>query len=144
MAEQHELISEEVKKTIKETFFDNMKDDVSVEVFTQAGMNDQYNAAVVELMTALADISPKLKVTYHAVGDAQSVRRNVTRSPTILVAPDKYGLRFTGAPMGEEGRSLLLAIMMASTNRSALSAEGLKKVADLRDKRHIQVYVSPT
>lgn len=144
MAEQHELISEEVKKTIKETFFDNMRDEVAIEVFTLAGMNDQYNDAVVQLIKSLAGITNKLKVSFHTVGDPQSLKRNVTRSPTLLIAPDKYGLRFTGAPVGEEGRSLLLAIMMASTGKSALSAEGLQKIADLREKRHIQVFVSPT
>jgi thioredoxin reductase (NADPH) len=144
MAEQHELISEDVKKVIKETFFDHLKDDVAIEVFTLAGMNDQYNDAAIQLVRSLAGITDKIKVSYHTVGDAQSLKRNVTRSPTLLIAPDKYGLRFTGAPMGEEGRSLLLAIMMASTGKSALSAEGLKKLADLREKRHVQVFVSPT
>lgn len=144
MAEQQELISDDVKKMIKETFFDNMKDDVVIEVFTLAGMNDQYNDAVVQLIKSLATITDKLKVSFHLVGDAHSTKRNVTRSPTILIAPDKYQLRFTGAPVGEEGRSLLLAIMMASTGRSALSPEGVKKIGDLREKRHIQVFVSPT
>lgn len=144
MAEEHELISDEVKKTIKETFFNNMKDDVAIEVYTLAGMNDQYNDAVIQLITTLASLTDKLKVSYHMVGDVHSNKRNVTRSPTILIAPDKYGLRFTGAPVGEEGRSLLLAIMMASTGKSVLSEPGLKKIAELRDRRHIQVFVSPT
>ncbi|MDH4164330.1 MAG: hypothetical protein OEW15_16835 [Nitrospirota bacterium] len=144
MAEEHELISDEVKKTIKETFFNNMKDDVAIEVYTLAGMNDQYNDAVIRLIKTLAGLTDKLKVSYHMVGDDHANKRNVTRSPTILIAPDKYSLRFTGAPVGEEGRSLLLAIMMASTGKSVLSEPGLKKIAELRDRRHIQVFVSPT
>lgn len=144
MAEQNELISDEVKKVIKESYFDHMQDDVVVEVFTLAGMNDQYNDAAIQLVRSLASLTDKLKASFHMVGDAQAAKRGVTRSPTILVAPDKYGLRFTGAPMGEEGRSLLIAIMMASTGKSALSEPGLKKVAELHDKRHIQVFVSPT
>ncbi len=144
MAEQRELLTEDVKKQIKEAFFDNMRDDVAVEVFTLKGMNDQYNDAVVQLVQSLANLTDKLKVSYHTVGDAQAATRKVERSPTILVAPDKFGLRFTGAPLGEEGRSLLLAIMMASTSTSALTEPGKKKLADLREKRHIQVFVSPT
>ena len=144
MAEQDELISDEVKKVIKESYFDHMQDEVVVEVFTLAGMNDQYNEATVQLVRSLAGLTDKLKASFHTVGDPHAAKRNVTRSPTILVAPDKYGLRFTGAPMGEEGRSLLIAIMMASTGKSALSEPGLKKLAELHEKRHIQVFVSPT
>src|SRR5574340_738907 len=98
MAEQQELIADDVKKMIKETFFDNMKDDVVIEVFTLTGMNDQYNDATVQLIKSLAGITDKLKVSFHTVGDPHSIKRNVTRSPTLLIAPDKYGLRFTGAP----------------------------------------------
>ena len=144
MAEKPEIIPDDVKQSIRDTFFSNLRDNVAIEVYTLAGMNDQYNDSVIQLVKSLASITGKLRISYHVVGDAQAEKRKVTRSPTILVAPDKYGLRFTGAPLGEEGRSLLLAIMMASTGNSALSEEGVKKLADLREKRHIQVFISPT
>lgn len=146
MAEQHqnEIIPEDVKKTLRDTFFKDLQEDVAIEVFTLAGMNDQYNAATVALVRSLVSLSPKLRASFHTVGDQHSVKRNVTRSPSILIAPDKYRLRYTGAPMGEEGRSLLLAIMMASTGRTVLSEQGAKRLLELKDRREVQVYVSPT
>ena len=69
---------------------------------------------------ALAELTDRLKVTYHTVGDELSVKRNVTRSPSILIAPDTYRIRYTGAPVGEEGRSFLVALMMASTGKPFL------------------------
>lgn len=144
MAEQHEIIPEDVQKTIRDTFFKDLKDDVGIEVFTLAGMNDQYNAATIALIRTLASLSPKLNASFHAVGDQQSIKRNVTRSPSVLIAPDRFQIRYTGAPMGEESRSLLVAIMMASTGRTILSEQAGKRLRELKDKRYIQVYVSPT
>jgi thioredoxin reductase (NADPH) len=140
-----ELIPDDVKNVIKETFFKELKDEVVIEVYTMTGMNDQFNDATISLVKALAGLSDKLRVSFHTVGDAQSVKRNVTRSPTVLIAPDRYRIRYTGAPMGEEGRSFLVAVMMASSNKTPLTEPAVQKINDqLREKRDIQVFVSPT
>jgi thioredoxin reductase (NADPH) len=142
---QQEIIPEEVKSAIRETFRAELRDEVVLEVYTKAGMNDSFNEAAVSLIKALVPLSEKLKASFYTVGDEQSVRRNVTRSPTVLIAPDKYGIRYTGAPVGEEGRSFLVAVMMASTGKTLLTDEAMKKIADqLREKRNIRVFVSPT
>jgi thioredoxin reductase (NADPH) len=144
MAEEQELIPEDVKQTIRETFLEQMKDDVAIEVYTLAGINDKFNSFAVGLVRTLATLSDKIKASFHTVGDAQSQKRGVTRSPSVLIAPDKYRMRYTGAPMGEEGRSLLVAIMMASSGMTILSEPSIKKLAELREKRDIQVFISPT
>lgn len=144
MSEQREIIPDDVKQVIRDSFFKDLKDEVLIEVYTLAGMNDKYNEAAVGLIRAFASLSPKVKATFHAVGDSQSVKRGVTRSPTILIAPDKYRIRYTGAPVGEEGRSLLLAIMMASTRAVTLGEQSVQRLMELKDRREVQVYVSPT
>jgi len=126
-------------------FLETLKDDVIIEVFTERGKNDQFNEAAVNLVKALAPLSAKLKTSYHSIGDDQSKKRNVTRSPSILIAPDTYRIRYTGAPMGEEGRSFLTAILMTSTGKPILSEPSVRKIAEqLHEKRDIQVFVSPT
>jgi len=144
MAEQEELIPDDVKNVIRETFLSQLKDPVPVEVFTLAGINDKFNDAAVSLVRTLAGLSDKLKVSFHAIGDAQAQKRGVTRSPSVLIAPDKYRIRYTGAPLGEEGKSLLVAIMMVSTAKTVLSEEAARRLAELHDKRDIQVFISPT
>ena len=144
MAEQ-EILPDDVKQAIRETFQQGLATDVAIEVYTKNGTNDQFNEAAVTLVKALAELSDKLKVSYHAVGDELSVKRNVTRSPSILIAPDAYRIRYTGAPVGEEGRSFLVALMMASTGKPLLTEPAIKKITEgLREKRDIQVFVSPT
>ena len=139
-----ELIPIDVQNAIKDTFFNELKNEVLIEVYTLRGVNDQFNAATVSLIKILAGLSDKIKVSFHVVGDELSVKRNALRSPTVLIAPDKYRLRFTGTPHGEEGRTLLVSIMMASTGKTILTAGAMEKIAGLKEKRDIQVFVSPT
>ena len=144
MSPLREMIPDDIKKAIRETFFDRLTDPVSIEVFTMAGINDKFNDAAISLFKSLAVLSEKLHVSFHRIGDAQAEKRGVTRSPSVLIAPDKYRIRYTGAPLGEEGRSLLAAIVMASTGETVLSEEAAKQLAGLSDRRDIQVFVSPT
>ncbi|HUJ19712.1 MAG TPA: FAD-dependent oxidoreductase [Nitrospirota bacterium] len=139
-----EQFPEEVQKVIKDTFFKDLREKVMVEVYTKTGMNDQFNEAAVSLMKALSMLSDKLAVSFHQVGDDLSIKRDVHRSPTVLIAPDKYRMRYSGAPLGEEGRSLLIAILMASTGKSILTAPTMERIAGLKEKRDIQVFVTPT
>ncbi|HET7319276.1 MAG TPA: FAD-dependent oxidoreductase [Nitrospirota bacterium] len=142
---QQEIIPDDVKQAIKETLLDGLKEDVAIEVFTKPGQNDQFNDAAAALVRGIAELSEKLKASFHNIGDELSVKRNVTRSPTVLIDPDKYRIRYTGAPVGEEGRSFLVALLMASSGKTVLTEEALAKIKDqLREKRDIQVFVSPT
>ncbi len=139
-----ELIPVDVQNAIKETFFKELKDEVLIEVYTLRGVNDQFNTATVQLIKVLAGLTDKIKASFHVVGDELSVKRNALRSPTVLIAPDKYRVRFTGTPHGEEGRSLLVTIMMASTGKTILTAQAMERIAGLKEKRDVQVFVSPT
>lgn len=140
---EKEIITEDVKELLRETFKD-LKDEVYIEVFTKKGINDPFNDAVTKLIKAIAEITPKIKASFHKIGDEVSKKRGVERSPTILINPEEFSIRFTGAPLGEEGRSLIVTILMASTGRVLLSESSLKRLKELNSERQIQVFVSPT
>ncbi len=142
--ETPELIPDDMKKVLKETFLSELKDDVLIEVFTKAGTNDPYNEATLQLVRTIAELSPKIRATEHTIGDEHSRKRSVLRSPTILISPDSCRIRFTGAPLGEEGRSFLIALLMVSTGKSILSPGSQEKIKKLAEQRDIQVFVSPT
>jgi len=140
---EQEPITEDIKKILRDTL-KQLKDDVIIEVFTEKGGNEAFNEATVGLVKALSGISPKIKSSFHDVGDDFSRMRGVTRSPTVLLAPDKYTIRYTGSPLGEEGRSFIVAIIMVSTASVVLKEESLQRLAELKEKRAIQIFVSPT
>lgn len=140
---EKEIITEDVKALLKETFKE-LKEDVHIEVFTKKGVNDPFNEATIKLIKAISEITPKIKATFHKIGDEASKRRGIDRSPTILIAPDMYSIRFTGAPLGEEGRSLIISILMVSTGKVLLSEASIKRLKEIDSERNIQVFVSPT
>jgi len=137
------LIPDEARKMIAERL-NSFKDSVNVEVYTKDGEHDEFNAVSVGLVTELAEISPKIVPKFFKIGDARAKEMGVERTPTILVAPEKYRIRYTGAPAGEEGRSFMQIIEQASFGDSMLTPKVKAKLAQLKEKRHIQVFVTPT
>jgi thioredoxin reductase (NADPH) len=137
------LVTEDVKKVLKDTFRE-LRDDVAIEVYTQQGTNDVFNETLIGLVKALSETTDKIKPAFYTIGDEHSSEKGITKSPTLVIAPDKYKIRFTGAPLGEEGRSLIMAILMASTGSVVISENSLKRLMELDTKREVQVFVSPT
>lgn len=140
---EKEIIPNEAKETLKEQF-KVLEEKVVLEVFTKGGENDPFNELTKLFTKEIASLSDKIVVNYNEIGDEKSKKYNVTRSPTILFNPSLYQIRFTGAPIGEEGRSFLMTIMMVSKRESDLSKQSKEIISNLDEKRHIQVFVTPT
>ncbi len=124
--------------------FEELDKTVVLAAFTKGGENDPYNDYLIKFIRDLGRVSPKIQVEFHTLGDKASKRHDVTLSPTLLVSPDEYPLRFTGAPMGEEGRALLTAIHHASEGQSGLSKASKETLAELKEERFVRVFTSPT
>jgi thioredoxin reductase (NADPH) len=140
---EKEILSSDMRSTLHENF-KLLRDTVSLVLFTKEGVNDQYNDIARELITEIASLEPKIRAEFHTVGDEASKKYGVERSPTLLIEPEKYHIRFTGAPLGEEGRTLVLAIIMASTGQPAITEDSVERLGHVAEKRHVRVFVSPT
>ncbi len=137
------LIPEESRRLLRKEF-SQLIEDVKIIVFTDDKGNKPFNEYSVNLLTELAETTPKIKPAFEKITEYATQKYGVSRTPTILIQPDKYYIRFTGAPAGEETRTLLLSIMMASTGGTILSEQSNERLADLKEKRIIKVFVSPT
>lgn len=140
---EKELLTEDIKAILTETFRE-LRDEVSVEVFTQKGMNDDFNDIAEGLVRAVSELTEKIRPHFYHIGDEKARTREVLSSPTILIAPEKYSIRYTGAPVGEEGRSFIMALLMVSTGKTFVSDDSRQRLKRLKDKRHVRVFVSPT
>lgn len=137
------IVTAELRNVLQE-LLGALREEVIVEVYTQSGTNDHYNVATTELIRTLAELSPKIRASYHPLQSEQATVRNVTRSPSVLLAPDRYRIRFTGSPLGEEGRSFLMTLIMLSTGSVVLSPQSVARLSSLQELRTIEVFVSPT
>jgi thioredoxin reductase (NADPH) len=71
-----------------------------------------------------------------------AVERNVTHSPTLILDPDRYSIRWLGAPLGEEGRIFLEALLLVGRRESNLGAESLGVLKKIKEQRDVKVFVS--
>ena len=141
--QEKEVLGEETRKALRETF-EMLQGKVVLEVFTQEGVNDEFSAVTVRLMKAIAELSDKIEVNVSDMAGEKARRYGVSRSPSVLINPEKYRIRFTGAPVGEEGISFIQTMIRVSLGESTLTPVSKAKLARLKEKRHIQVFVSPT
>jgi thioredoxin reductase (NADPH) len=131
-------------KKILSDRFKELHNKVVLEVFTKKGQNDQYSALTVFFVKELEKISEKIEVHVNTVGDEQSKKYHVSRAPTVLISPEEYHLRYTGAPLGQEGQSFIEAIVLVSQKASSLSKISKELLAELQEPRHLQVFVTLT
>jgi thioredoxin reductase (NADPH) len=124
--------------------FKALSEKVILEVFTKEGKNNQFNTLAVLFCKDLQKLSDKIDAHFNSIGDATSEKYHVTRSPTILINPEDYNIRYTGAPFGEEGRSFIETILMVSQKESHLSKTSKEQLGTLHEPRHIQVFVTLT
>jgi len=137
------LIADEAKKILEEDF-KQLEGPVTIAVFTNGQENKPFSDFSVALLSELSEISPKIIPQFEKIGGELSKKYGISRPPTLLIQPDKYNIRLVGAPTGEEARTLMISILMASTGRTILSDASRERLAGLQDKRNIKVFVSPT
>lgn len=143
-ATQHQWYLPEKSREQLQNLFKELVHSVNLHVFTLPGTNDLFNEFLLRFTADLAHVSDKILIHVHQVGDDQAREWKVTHSPTTLVEPERYHIRFVGAPMGEEGRSFLDALLMASKRQSGLSEQSKALLAELSEERVAKVFVSPT
>ena len=100
-----------------------------------------------ELLTALTELSDKLKLTvYDLVEDSDKAREyQVNKVPaTAVIGEQDYGIRFYGITGGYEFTSLVEDIIMVASGQSGLDAqtEALAKLID--QPTHLEVMVTLT
>ncbi|TET46024.1 FAD-binding protein [candidate division TA06 bacterium] len=139
--EEDWFIERDARQTLFE-MFKEMKEKVVLEVFTKKGENDPYNDVTVKFTRDLAKLSSKIQVNLNSVADAKSKKYDVASSPTVLINPEQYRIRYTGAPAGEEGRSFIETIMLVSRRQSGLSKASKEILSKLSEKRNVQVFVT--
>lgn len=133
----------DVRKQLIKTF-EGLKGPVTLEVFTQPGVNDEYSDYMVKFCTDLARLTDKIEVKGFEIPSARADELGVTAAPTMCINPDDYYIRFLGAPLGEEGKAFITTIVLVSLGMHGLSEISMPILDELNEERLAQVFVSPT
>jgi thioredoxin reductase (NADPH) len=124
--------------------FNQLPNTVPLYLFTQEGNNDVYNHAAKEVVRSFAELGNKVELHEFSLDDELAKEYQVDTSPSLLFDPENFSIRFLGAPIGEEGRTLLEAVVLIGLRKSNLSEQSVKIIEKVNSPRKVKVFSSPT
>ena len=142
-APQSEMASQAYLNQLKATF-EQLPNDIMLYLFTAKGHEDAFTHANRQVIRAFRELSARITLREFDLDHELAGKYNITSSPTLLIAPDNYSIRWLGAPMGEEARTLLETLILVGLGQSHLSDQSLNVIKKIDSARNIKVFVSPT
>ena len=148
------IIPDRDRDDFKRSFRKDLKNDVTIRLFTQGsslltipGQDCQYCPQTQQLMEELTALSPKLHLelyNFYAQTE-ESSKYGVERIPAIVMGNDGDGrVKFYGIPMGYELATIIEDIKILSRGVSPLTMDSRKKLRQVNQPVHIQVFVTPS
>ena len=124
-AAHSEMANEAYLQQLKATF-EKLPNDIPLYLFTAKGHEDAFTHANRQVIRAFRELSSKITLREYNLDHELAKQWNVTSSPTLLIAPERYPIRWLGAPMGEEARTFLEILILVGLGQSNLSDQSLK------------------
>jgi len=140
---QSDMASDAYLKQLKETF-GQMPNDIVLYLFTAKGHEDAFTHANRQVIRAFRELSSKIILREYDLDHELGKKGKITSSPTLLIAPEQYSIRWLGAPMGEEARTFLELLILVGLGKSQLSDQSVNVIKKIDSPRNVKVFVSPT
>ena len=117
---------------------------IPIVLFAREDSNEVYNDAARKIVLAFTQVTDKIEFREFNLDHELAKKWEVLYTPTILFDPDRYSIRWLGAPAGEEGRTFLEALFLLGNRDSKLGDQSRKIMEKIDGPRHVKVFVSPT
>jgi len=142
-APKSDMASEAQMAQLKATF-EQLPNDIPLYLFIAKGHEDVFTHANRQVIRAFRQLSNKINLREYDLDHELAKKWNVTSSNTLLIAPERYSIRWLGAPMGEEARTFLEILILVGLGKSNLSDQSINVIKKIDSPRNIKVFVSPT
>ncbi|MEW5910559.1 MAG: pyridine nucleotide-disulfide oxidoreductase, partial [Thermodesulfobacteriota bacterium] len=124
--------------------FNGITRDIPIFMFSDRSRSDIFSKANREIIRTFRELSDKIKFREFDLTDELAKKWSVQYSPTLLIDPERYSIRWLGAPMGEEGRTFLETLILVGTGQHHLSEASQKILQKIDAPRAVKVFVSAT
>lgn len=124
--------------------FQRMPEPIPVYLFSERGKDDVFVDANRQVMRAFRELTDKIHFREYYLDHELASKWNVFDAPTLLIAPERYKIRWIGAPMGEEARTLLETLLLVGSGNSNLTEQAQRVIRKIDTPRNVKVFVSPT
>ena len=133
----------EIERELRKTF-DGMKNRIPLLLFTSPGKNEPFNEATRQTIRGIRQLTDKVDLLEFDLSHKMARKWNADRSPTLLFNPERYHIRWLGAPAGEEVRTFVQALIMMGQGTTSLQPQARKTLDKIEGPRNIKIFVSPT
>lgn len=140
------LSREELEQARKQLvkLFSNMEQPVPLLLFADPTVNSQYSQAARAVIREVRQYTDKITLREFGLTHTLAQQYHISHSPTLLLDPEHFSIRWLGAPLGEEGRTFIEALTMLGYRKTELSGPSRDILAKITAKRAIRLFVSPT
>jgi thioredoxin reductase (NADPH) len=142
-AAQQEMANQRYLKQLRATF-EKMPNDIPLLLFVEKGRDDVFAQASRQVIRAFRELSDRVTLREYDLSHDLAQRYKITSSPTILIDPERFSIRWLGAPMGEEARTFLEALLLVGFGASQLSEASSGVLKKLDAPRLVKIFVSPS
>lgn len=141
MVDEQEAQMAQAQREI-EKLFQNIKHEIPIFLFAQPGINDVFSDAARQGLRFFRQLTDKITLKEYNLGHELAQKLGVHSSPTLVLAPDTYNIHWLGAPLGEEGRIFLEAMLLIGMGQSQLSEPSRQVLERLDSPRQVKIFVS--
>jgi thioredoxin reductase (NADPH) len=116
--------------------------EIPIFLYTQGGKNDVFNDAARQALRFFRQITDKIVLREFDLSHESAKQMGIDHSPTLVFDPDRYNIRWLGAPLGEEGRIFLEVLLRIGTGNSDLNEAAMAVLNKIDQQREVKVFVS--
>jgi len=142
--EHHDDPSQEQMEQQLKQVFEKMPEEVAIYLFAQPGKNDVFADTARQAIRYFRQLTKKIKFREYKLDHELAKKWKVENSPTLLIDPDNYNIRWLGAPIGEEGRIFIETLIYIGFKKTGIGQQSLKVLEQIKDRRDIKLFVSPS
>ena len=127
------------------SIFEKMPNQVDLLLFTSREKNEVFNQAARKVIRSIREFAPKIILREYDISHKEAKRLNAEYTPALFINPSPYkNIRWYGAPIGEETRTLVEALIMFGYGETHLSPDSKKILDRISSSIKLKVFVSPT
>lgn len=123
--------------------FEQLPNPIDLYLISDKTNDDVFTQTNRQIVRAFRELSDRIHFREYDIEHEFARKWEVESAPTLLISPEQYGIRWLGAPAGEEGRSFLEALIMVGMGESRLSEQSKKVMRRIEEPRNVRVFVSP-
>jgi thioredoxin reductase (NADPH) len=140
------IVDESSARLLKEKFNKEMRRNVKIKVFLGKERISGANKFLEEFLKDLKEISSgKIEFEIFSENSEEAKKFDVNQTPSILIDPENsYKIIYLGVPLGEEAWAFIDTIIQVSKDESLLTKKSKEKLKELKEKRRIMIFVTPT